>query len=100
MSQEQTPFMNIDAVREQMIEQQVRAGDVLDERILEALAANSEDVALLVGTGTGYLAACLGKLAARVRGMEIIPELAEQSRVNLMTVAVNNVSVEVADGMQ
>jgi protein-L-isoaspartate(D-aspartate) O-methyltransferase len=144
MSQEQTPLMNIDAVREQMIEQQVRAGDVLDERvldamrevhrelfvpsayrqaayvdasipighgqrmlppivhgrILQALAANSEDVALLVGTGTGYLAACLGKLAARVRGMEIIPELAEQSRVNLMTVAVNNVSVEVADAMQ
>ncbi len=136
--------MNTDALREQMIEQQVRAGEVLDERvldamrdirrevfapegyrqvayadasmpiahgqsmlppiihgrILQALATNPEDTGLLVGTGTGYLAACLGRLASRIRALEIFPELAEQTRSNLLTVAINNVGVEVGDGMQ
>lgn len=136
--------MNTEALREQMIEQQVRAGEVLDERvldamreirrevfapkayrqvayadasipiahgqsmlppmihgrILQALATSPEDVGLLVGTGTGYLAACLGKLASRIRAVEIFPALAEQTRANLLTAAVNNVGVEVGDGME
>src|SRR5690606_18268266 len=136
--------MNTEPLREQMIEQQVRAGDVLDNRVLEAmreirrevfapeayrqvayadapipipngqsmlppivhgrmlqaLAANPEDVALLVGTGTGYLAACLGRLASRVRAIEIFPDLVERTRANLFAVAVNNVGVELGDGMQ
>jgi protein-L-isoaspartate(D-aspartate) O-methyltransferase len=136
--------MNTETLREQMIEQQVRAGDVLDDRVLEAmrdirrevfapeayrqsayadapipipsgqsmlppivhgrilqaLATESDEVALLVGSGTGYLAACLGRLASRVRALEIFPELVERTRANLLTVAVNNVGVELGDGMQ
>lgn len=136
--------MNTEAVREQMIEQQVRAGDVLNERvldamrdirreifvpeqyrkaayadapvpigqgqtmlppivhgrILQALAPSPDQVALLVGCGTGYLAACLARLVARVRALEIFTDLAEQTRANLLTATVNNVGVEVADGMQ
>ena len=136
--------MNLQAAREQMVEQQVRAWDVLDERvlqtmlqvqreefaplryrdvafadsaiplahgqsmlpakvhgrILQALAISDGDVALEVGAGSGYLAACLGKLASRVRSLEIFPELAEQARANLLAARINNVSVEAADGMQ
>ena len=136
--------MNTDAVREQMIEQQVRAGDVLNDRvldamrdirreifvpeqyrkaayadapvpigqgqtmlppivhgrILQALGPSPDQVALLVGCGTGYLAACLARLVARVRALEIFADLAEQTRANLLTATVNNVGVEVADGMQ
>lgn len=137
-------MMNTQAIREQMIEQQVRAAAVLDERVLDvmqelprelfvpeqyravayadakipvgrgqhvlapiihgrmlqALAVGPEDVALEVGTGTGYVAACLGKLAARVRSVEIFPDLADQARANLFAVAINNVAVETGDGMQ
>jgi protein-L-isoaspartate(D-aspartate) O-methyltransferase len=128
--------MNLQAAREQMVEQQVRAWDVLDERVLqtmlqvrreefaplryrdvafadaaiplahgqtmlaEALAVGEGDVALEVGSGSGYLSACLGKLASRVRSLEIFPELAEQARANLLAARVNNVSVEAADAMQ
>ncbi len=136
--------MNLQAAREQMVEQQVRAWDVLDERvlqtmlqvqreefaplryrdvafadssiplahgqtmlpakvhgrILQALAVGEGDVALEVGAGSGYLSACLGKLASRVRALEIFPELAEQARANLLAARINNVSVEAADGMQ
>lgn len=136
--------MNLQAAREQMVEQQVRTWDVLDERvlqtmlqvqreqfaparyrdvafadsaiplahgqtmlpakvhgrILQALAVTEGDLVLEVGAGSGYLSACLGKLAARVRSLEIFPELAEQARANLLAARVNNVSVEAADAMQ
>lgn len=136
--------MNLQAARAQMVEQQVRAWDVLDERvlqtmlevqreefaplryrdvafadssiplahgqtmlpakvhgrILQALAIGEGDLALEVGAGSGYLSACLGKLAARVRSLEIFPELAEQARANLLAARINNVSVEPADAMQ
>ncbi|MET0536092.1 MAG: methyltransferase domain-containing protein, partial [Steroidobacter sp.] len=58
------------------------------------------DIALEIGAGSGFLSACLGKLAARVRSLEIIPELAELARRNAFEAAINNVSVEAADGMQ
>ena len=136
--------MNIELARQQMIEQQVHAWDVFDERvlttmrqvrreqfapspydavafadaviplprsqvmlpakiqgrILQALAPNPSDIALEVGAGSGYLSACLGRLSARVRSVEIFPELAELAQRNLFAAAVNNVSVDVADGMQ
>jgi protein-L-isoaspartate(D-aspartate) O-methyltransferase len=69
-------------------------------RILQALAPSPDQVALLVGCGTGYLAACLARLVARVRAFEIFADLAEQTRANLLAATVNNVGVEVADGMQ
>lgn len=69
-------------------------------RILQALDLNPGDLALEVGTGNGYLAACMGKLAGRVRSLEIIPELAESARSQLLAVAANNVAVETTDAMQ
>jgi protein-L-isoaspartate(D-aspartate) O-methyltransferase len=98
------PKMNLQAAREQMVEQQVRAWDVLDERVLQTmLQVHREefaDVALEVGAGSGYLSACLGKLASRVRSLEIFPELAEQARANLLAARINNVAVEAADALQ
>lgn len=67
-------------------------------RILQALAIAREDLALEIGAGSGYLTACLGRLAARVRSIEIFPDLAEQARANVLAAAVNNVVVEAADG--
>ncbi|MBB6095715.1 protein-L-isoaspartate(D-aspartate) O-methyltransferase [Povalibacter uvarum] len=69
-------------------------------RILQALGLQPADLALEIGTGTGFLAACMGKLAGRVRSLEIVPELADMARANLLTAAVNNVAVEAADGMR
>lgn len=134
--------MNLEAAREQMIEQQVRAWDVFNAdvlnamrevrreqfvtkqyhdvafadssiplphgqtmlspsihgRILQALAVTPKDIVLEIGAGNGYLSACLGRLASRVRSLEIIPDLAELARANLLNAAANNVAVEVGDG--
>lgn len=137
--------MLTEVAREQMVEQQVRAADVLDERILDALRAvprelfvpeswrelafadseiplpcnkhmlkpmmvgrilqavdprGGEEV-LEVGTGSGFLSACLAKLGARVRSLEIHPELAQQARANLLASTLGaQVEVVTADGMQ
>lgn len=69
-------------------------------RILQALDLGPEDVALEIGTGSGYLAACIGQLAARVRSIEIFSDLAERASARLLATAANNVAVEVADAMQ
>lgn len=69
-------------------------------RILQALEPQANDLALEIGSGSGYLAACLGKLSAQVRSLEILPELAEQARRQVLAAAINNVVIESADGMQ
>ncbi|HTT06930.1 MAG TPA: protein-L-isoaspartate O-methyltransferase [Steroidobacteraceae bacterium] len=135
--------MSTDAL-EQMVEQQVRAWDVLDDRILDAMRAvpreqfvprvwralayadceialpcgkrmlrpmvagrilqslnvRPNERVLEVGTGSGYLSACLARLGAKVRSLELHEPLAAQARENLATVgAAASVEVLTADAM-
>ena len=69
-------------------------------RILQTLEPRPDDTALEIGSGSGYLTACLAKLCAHVRSLEIVPALAEEARRQVLATAANNVSIETADGMQ
>ncbi len=69
-------------------------------RILQALDLQPSDVTLEVGTGSGYLTACLSRLCSRVRSLEIHPELTELARTNLLAATVNNAAVETFDAMR
>jgi protein-L-isoaspartate(D-aspartate) O-methyltransferase len=53
---------------------------------------------LEVGTGSGYEAAVLSKLAAQVVTIESIPHLYDRARIMLQNVGVGNVSVRLGDG--
>jgi protein-L-isoaspartate(D-aspartate) O-methyltransferase len=130
--------------REQMIEQQVRAWDVLDERVLDvlrrvprelfvppgqryrayadaevplpggqnmlrpsvvgrllqALLPAATERVLEIGTGTGFVTACLRAMATQVRTLEILPELAGTARSNLALSGLRDVEVVDADAMQ
>jgi protein-L-isoaspartate(D-aspartate) O-methyltransferase len=134
-------MLDVNTARRQMIEQQVRAWEVLDPkvlqamervpreeftppsyrelafadmsvplghgqsmlapklegRILQALELRPDDDVLEVGTGSGYMAACLGRLAHAVRSIEIFPDLAASARANLTRASAHNVTVEAAD---
>jgi protein-L-isoaspartate(D-aspartate) O-methyltransferase len=72
----------------------------IDGRILQALELQPTDRVLDVGTGSGYLAACLGKLAGHVRSLEIFADLAAAAATNLHAAATNNVAVETVDAWQ
>lgn len=66
----------------------------------ELLDLDGDETVLGVGTGSGYQAAILGRLAKRVYSLERIPELAEHARGILRALKVDNVEVLVADGSQ
>jgi protein-L-isoaspartate(D-aspartate) O-methyltransferase len=66
-------------------------------RIVQALAPQRGERVLEIGTGSGYLTACLGRLAASVHSLEIRPALARKARANLRHAGIGNAEVEDAD---
>ena len=74
---------------------------VVEGRMLQALQLKSGDSVLEVGTGSGYISACLGQLAREVLSLEIRPELAQAARANLdLTGLGSNVRIETADALR
>jgi len=57
-----------------------------------------DNVVLEVGTGSGYQAAILARLARKVCTIEIIPQLAETAAETLRDLGYDNVSVRLGDG--
>jgi len=133
--------MNFEAARTQMILQQVRAWEVLNDRVLDvfarvprelfvpdayrelafadveiplghgqammtpkvegrllqALDLNSLSSVLEIGTGSGFLTACLAALAERVVSLEIFEDLATRARERLASRRIGNVEVKTQD---
>ncbi|MEZ5562351.1 MAG: protein-L-isoaspartate O-methyltransferase [Gammaproteobacteria bacterium] len=55
----------------------------LEGRLLQALSPADSERALEVGTGSGFMTACLAALGATVTSLEILPELADAARTKL-----------------
>lgn len=64
----------------------------------EVLRVQPTDRVLEIGTGSGYQAAILGKLAAEVYSIEIVEPLAERARADLARLGFTNVHVRAGDG--
>ncbi len=69
-------------------------------RMLEVLELTPEDSVLDVGTGSGYHAALLARLARHVWGIERYAELADQAQLTLAALGVTNVELCVGDGWE
>jgi protein-L-isoaspartate(D-aspartate) O-methyltransferase len=65
---------------------------------LQSLILRPTDHVLDVGTGSGYAAALLARVAREVTSVERIPELAEVARERLRLLGFTNVRVVVSDG--
>ena len=129
--------MNTDFARRQMVDQQVRAWEVLDTdildvlknvpreqfvpagfeslafadteipighgqsmmtptiegRVLQALRLKPEDTVLEIGTGTGFLAACVARLAGSVTSIDIHDDFLEKAAANLEDTGIDNVKL-------
>jgi len=136
--------MSVNQAREQMIEHQVRAWEVLDARVLnvlrnvpreqfvpdsqrflafadvdvtlphgqhmlrpnitgrllQALELSGTERVLEIGTGTGFVTACLAAASAHVKSFELFADLADAARANLAAVGTRNVEVVTADALQ
>jgi len=64
----------------------------------EALGLSKGATVLEVGTGSGYQAAVLARIASRVYSVEIVPGLAEEARERLSRLGGSNVEVRTGDG--
>jgi len=136
--------MDTDFARQQMVDQQVRAWDVLhpdilkvlsevpreqfvptgfealafadteipighgqammtptlEGRVLQALNPGSDDTVLEIGTGSGFLTACLARLAGRVTSIDIHESFLESAKVNLEDTGIGDVSLLAMDATQ
>ena len=70
---------------------------VVEGRALQALELTPGDDVLEIGTGSGFLAACLGRLAREVVSLECHPDLADAARARLAAHGVGNVNVIASD---
>jgi protein-L-isoaspartate(D-aspartate) O-methyltransferase len=71
---------------------------VIEGRTLQALDLQPGEEVLEIGTGSGFLSACMGELAREVLSLEIQPELAASARARLDAAGLgNNVRIETAD---
>lgn len=66
----------------------------------QALELTGGETVLEIGTGSGYQAAILSRLAARVISIERIPKLAARARSALDELGVTNVVVHLGDGSE
>ena len=64
----------------------------------ELLNLTGTERLLEIGTGSGYQTAVLGKLAAEVYSIEIIPKLSERAKILLNRLGFDNVHLKVGDG--
>lgn len=78
---------------------QVMMKPIEEGRCLQSLALEGGERVLEVGTGSGFLTACLAALGADVVSLEILPSLAEQARRTLDAHGVEGVEVRQADAL-
>ncbi len=135
--------MDFDTARATMIEQQIRPWEVLDPRVLDALAQvrredfvprayrtlafaditlpldhdekmlkpvvegrllqaldlGAADDVLEIGTGSGFITACLARLAHAVTSIDIHSDFIDAARPRLIAAGAGNVRLEVADAL-
>ncbi|GGZ65407.1 protein-L-isoaspartate O-methyltransferase [Lysobacter xinjiangensis] len=72
---------------------------VVAGRALEALNPQDTDDVLEIGTGSGYVTACLSKLARDVVSIERHADLADAARARLESLGIVNARIEVADAL-
>ena len=71
---------------------------VIEGRMLQSLAITEDDTVLQIGTGTGYITACLATLARHVDSVDINPDMTAMAEKNLARFEITNVVLSTGDG--
>ncbi len=78
---------------------QVMLRPIIEGRLLQALELGTDDQVLEIGTGTGYLTACLACLSASVTSIDIHEDFVTAASKNLETAGIGNASLQCMDAM-
>ena len=73
---------------------------VIEGRMLQSLAMTEDDTVLQIGTGTGYITACMATLARHVDSVDINPEMTALAEKNLSRFEIANITLSTGDGSQ
>lgn len=76
---------------------QVMMAPKTEGRLLQGLDLRFTDSVLEIGTGSGYLTACLSRLGNHVTSIEIFPEFREAAAAKLAAQGHRNVTLKVGD---
>lgn len=79
---------------------QVMLRPVIEGRLLQALDLGPHDEVLEIGTGSGYLTACLAALSASVTSIDIHQDFITNAANKLEAAGINNVNLQCMDAMQ
>jgi len=71
----------------------------VEARILQSLELKDSDQVLEIGTGSGYLTACLAKLSEHVDSIEVHGDLSTLAKQRLELAGINNVTLSVANAI-
>ena len=77
--------------------EQVMMAPKLEGRVLQALAIAPADRILEIGTGSGYLTACLASLGQHVTSFDIMPDFTTAAGETLQGKDISNISLHTAD---
>ena len=69
----------------------------VEGRMLQALLIEPDDNILEIGSGSGYITACLAKLGKQVLSLDINPETLDLARQNIARYELTNVEFDEAD---
>ncbi len=73
------------------------ANPIIDGRILQEMDIQDEDLILEIGTGSGYLTACLASLGRHVDTVDINEDLTAMAEKNLNKLGIKNVNLASGD---
>ncbi len=72
---------------------------VVEGRLLQALELRPEDEVLEIGTGSGFLTACLAQLARDVVSIDIHADFVKRAQARFHATGLTNIRVELADAL-
>jgi len=81
-------------------DQQKMMHPILEGRLLQLLDIQPEDNVLEIGTGSGFVTACLAHLACHVESIEIDAELAAAAQQRLQQHSILNATVSCGNGLE
>jgi len=76
---------------------QVMLRPIIEGRLLQALDLRCSDKVLEIGTGTGYLTACLAGLSATVTSIDIHADFIAGAESHLAAAGIENATLQVMD---